>query len=75
MFNTGNLSAISNSKIFGSTLALLKVGQSSPTVTLSTKSLTLSLATSVGMSSSNSIFIIDIPSLDVDSISISPITY
>ena len=43
-------------------------------VTLSTKSFTLSLATSVGMSSSNSIFIIDIPSLDVDSISISPIT-
>ena len=74
MFKTGNLSAISNSKIFGSTLALLKVGQSSPTVTLSTKSFTLSLATSVGISSSNSIFIIDIPSLDVDSISISPIT-
>ena len=38
----------------------MKVGQSSPTVTLSTKSLTLSLATSVGMSSSNSIFIIPI---------------
>ena len=74
MFKTGNLSAISNSKILGSTLALLNVGQSSPTVTLSTKSFTLCLARAVGISSSNSMLIIEIPSLEVDSISIKPIT-
>ena len=74
ILRTGYLSATSNSKILGSIFALLYIGQSALTITLSTKSLVLCLASSVVISSSNSIFITEIPSLELDFISFKSLT-
>ena len=74
MLSTGYLSAKSNSVTLGSIFELLKVGQSSLTVTLSTKSFTRCLATSINTSSSNSTFITDIPSYELDLSSTRPLT-
>ena len=74
ILSTGYLSATSNSKILGSTFALLYIGQSALTITLSTKSLVLCLASSVVTSSSNSILITEIPSLELEVISLRSLT-
>jgi len=59
----------SNSKILGSTLALLNTGQSGPAVIPSTKSLTFCLASSMVIFSSNSISITEKSSEEVERIS------
>ena len=60
--------------MLGSTFALLYIGQSALTIILSTKSLVLCLASSVVTSSSNSIFITEIPSLELEVISLRSLT-
>ena len=69
MFKIGCNSEKSNSKTLGSTLALLKTGQSGPEVTPSTNSFTFCLASSIVIFSSNSISITEKSSEDVERIS------
>ena len=59
----------SNSKMLGSTLALLNTGQSGPPVIPSTKSFTFCLASSMVMFSSNSTSITEKSSEEVERIS------
>ena len=66
MFSIGINSEKSNSKIDGSTLALLKIGQSGPETTPSTKSLVFCFAKSIVMFSSNSMVIAAKSSSDFD---------
>ena len=68
MLRIGISSERLNSKAVGSTLALLKVGQSALEVTASILSFTLSLALSLLMFSSNSTVISEKFSKEVDSI-------